>query len=52
MAYVGERGRTAAVKYAEHAQPPGIRGSTVVRLRVDPLTGLLAVDFDYELPSP
>jgi hypothetical protein len=45
---IADMGRTAALRYAERAQSPERRGKVLVRLRLDPLSGFVAKDYEYE----
>ncbi|MGH2383347.1 MAG: hypothetical protein ACRDG7_19310 [Candidatus Limnocylindria bacterium] len=51
LAFIANCGRAAALTAAEKAQPPERRGNVTVRLRVDPLSGSLQTDYDYEKPA-
>jgi hypothetical protein len=46
--YIADRGRTAALRYAEAAQSPAERGNTMVRLSLDALDGSVRADYEYE----
>ena len=48
--YIADRGRSAAEKFAERAQSPSRRGTVIVTLLIDPLSGLLTHDYHYERP--
>jgi hypothetical protein len=48
--FVQDRGRSAALKHAEQAQSPKLRGNTLIVLFVDPLSALLTGSYEYELP--
>jgi hypothetical protein len=50
LAYIADRGRSAALDFAERAQSPKHRGATLVRLAVDSLSGGLMRDYEYALP--
>jgi len=52
MAYVGDRGRAAALLYAEHAQSPATRGRVHIQLALDPFSGGVRASYDYEKPHP
>jgi hypothetical protein len=48
IAFLNDQGNDAALKYAEHAQPPSRRGLVTVALFIDPYSGGLRVDYEYE----
>ena len=52
LAFASDKGEAAALKYAEAAQSPAQRGSTFVRVSLDPFTGGLTVLYEYERPLP
>ena len=47
MAFADDRGRQAALEYAEKAQSPAQRGETIVRLTLDYLSGGVTHEYDY-----
>jgi hypothetical protein len=52
LAFATDKGEAAALRYAEAAQSPAERGSTFVRVALDPFTGGLTVLYEYERPLP
>lgn len=48
LSFIADRGQRAALHYAELAQSPAKRGNVIVRVMVDPHSGGLAHDYDYE----
>ena len=48
MAFIADRGEAEALRLAETAQSPAVRGNVLVRVFVNPQTGSLMHDYDYE----